>query len=252
MGERDDASGGSAKRIVAWIAVPTAILGLSLLVFQNFSAFSSARASICETVGLFCSASPPDLPTPADETTTMAEVRPVPAAPKSAPTTTAGVDPQAFELAVWQGAVAAGSIAAMEDYLAQYPRGRFRVQAEQNIARLRAPAESPVSAPQPALNSSGPSMAQPQITAFDGEWYSGQYRYAFSIAGRVGRATLSNAPNVYLPGDVMLSINQISDGGFSGQQIFTNGAWRPVTGQIIDQNTLQMSSGGLTWMMTRR
>lgn len=45
-------------------------------------------------------------------------------------------DAQALDLATWQGALAANSAAAFEDYLRNQPQGRFRVQAEQNLARL--------------------------------------------------------------------------------------------------------------------
>lgn len=46
------------------------------------------------------------------------------------------LDAQALDLATWQGAIAANSATAFEDYLRNHPQGRFRVQAEQNLARL--------------------------------------------------------------------------------------------------------------------
>lgn len=49
------------------------------------------------------------------------------------------VDAQALDLATWQGALAANSAAAFRDYLDRHPDGRFRVQAEQNLARLALP-----------------------------------------------------------------------------------------------------------------
>lgn len=65
------------------------------------------------------------------------------------------VDAQALDLATWQGAIAANSATAFEDYLRSHPQGRFRVQAEQNLARLRADA-TPVASifvPRPASQS---------------------------------------------------------------------------------------------------
>lgn len=50
------------------------------------------------------------------------------------------VDLVAIELATWQGALNGNSIAAYEDYLRQYPTGRFAQIASANIAGLRAPA----------------------------------------------------------------------------------------------------------------
>lgn len=57
------------------------------------------------------------------------------------------VDAQALDLATWQGAIAANSATAFEDYLRNHPQGRFQVQAEQNLARLSASIETVTSAP---------------------------------------------------------------------------------------------------------
>lgn len=59
------------------------------------------------------------------------------------------LDAKALDLATWQGAIAANSAAAFEDYLRSHPQGRFRVQAEQNLARLSAPigAAAPTASP---------------------------------------------------------------------------------------------------------
>ena len=59
------------------------------------------------------------------------------------------LDAQALDLATWQGAIAANSAAAFEDYLRGHPQGRFRVQAEQNLARLSAPIGSSAPAASP-------------------------------------------------------------------------------------------------------
>ena len=46
------------------------------------------------------------------------------------------VDPAAIDLAMWQGALAAGTEEAYQDYLRSNPKGKFRVLAEQNIGNL--------------------------------------------------------------------------------------------------------------------
>ncbi|MEF9979343.1 MAG: caspase family protein [Thermomonas sp.] len=62
------------------------------------------------------------------------------------------LDAQALDLATWQGAIAANSAAAFEDYLRSHPQGRFRVQAEQNLARVSASIDAtPAVAPLDAL-----------------------------------------------------------------------------------------------------
>ena len=62
------------------------------------------------------------------------------------------MDAATLEALTWQGALTASSVAAFEDYLRQYPNGRFKVQAQQNIARLRAPSSTPaVAIPPPQV-----------------------------------------------------------------------------------------------------
>jgi uncharacterized caspase-like protein len=69
-------------------------------------------------------------------------------------------DAQALDLATWQGALAANSAAAFEDYLRNQPRGRFRVQAEQNLARFSADAAPVASVVVPRPASQSPLVGQ--------------------------------------------------------------------------------------------
>jgi formylglycine-generating enzyme required for sulfatase activity len=52
-------------------------------------------------------------------------------------------DPGALELAIWQGADRSNEVSDYEEYLRQYPQGRFAVMARNRIARLRPPAINP-------------------------------------------------------------------------------------------------------------
>jgi len=71
------------------------------------------------------------------------------------------VDAGALDLATWQGAIAANSATAFADYLRNHPQGRFRVQAEQNLARLVADAARVGS-----VAAANPESQSPMI----GEW----------------------------------------------------------------------------------
>ena len=62
---------------------------------------------------------------------TSGSVPAVPAVAAPAP-----VDPLALDLAMWNGALAAGTVVAYQEYLHSNPKGRFRVLAEQNIGKL--------------------------------------------------------------------------------------------------------------------
>ncbi|NOT62081.1 MAG: SUMF1/EgtB/PvdO family nonheme iron enzyme [Acidobacteria bacterium] len=54
------------------------------------------------------------------------------------------VDPTALELALWQSADRSNEVSEFEEYLRQYPSGRFAVSARNRIARLRAPGVTPL------------------------------------------------------------------------------------------------------------
>jgi hypothetical protein len=91
--------------------------------------------------------------------------------------------------------------------------------------------------------------AATQATAFDGVWFSNQWRYGFKIQGKTGIATQSNSPK-YAPGDVILRIDSVSGQTFRGSQIYTDGVWRQVTGQLAN-GTLRISGPTSSWVMTR-
>jgi hypothetical protein len=55
------------------------------------------------------------------------------------PPSNSAADEARIEALMWQDAVRADRVSAFEEYLRQYPEGRFRGEAEQNIARLGAP-----------------------------------------------------------------------------------------------------------------
>lgn len=77
------------------------------------------------------------------------------APPTVAPTPIPAFDPLAVELALWNSAQRNDEIADYEDYLRQYPQGRFAVAARNRIARLRAPVSAPVTSnPAPATRMS--------------------------------------------------------------------------------------------------
>ncbi len=93
--------------------------------------------------------------------------------------------------------------------------------------------------------------AQPVDTKLDGYWFSDEHKYALKIDGFEGVAVLSNSSR-YSPGDVMLRFRSTSETTISGQQIFTNGAWVGIEGELVGPDTLELRGGGYTWRMIRR
>ena len=85
----------------------------------------------------------------------------------------------------------------------------------------------------------------------DGNWLSQEHKFGFNINGKIGIATLSNSSK-YRVGEIMLRIEQIEGSSFSGSQIFTDGNWNSVDGQLIEENVLRLKGGGYVWTMNRQ
>jgi uncharacterized caspase-like protein len=108
--------------------------------------------------------------------------RTAPQAPASTPAAPPpAMDAATLEALTWQGALAANSIAAFEDYLRQYPQGRFRVQAQQNIARATTASTGAGASPRPGMPEPQIKVFQAQCTA-DGE---GAREFAQSLAANI-------------------------------------------------------------------
>ncbi|WP_371195190.1 hypothetical protein [Glaciecola sp. SC05] len=90
-----------------------------------------------------------------------------------------------------------------------------------------------------------------KVNFLDGYWFSEEYQYGFKIEGAEGIAVVTNSPN-YSPGQVMLRFTSNKDGDFVGQQIFTDGNWRNISGKIVNENTIELEGGGYVWKMVRR
>jgi hypothetical protein len=91
------------------------------------------------------------------------------------------------------------------------------------------------------------------VEPFNGSWYSPVYRYAIRIRGMRGIATIANA-STYKAGDITLRIDNVTGNGFSGSSIFTDGGFYPVTGRLVNSDTIEMASprGNSRWILVRR
>lgn len=140
-----------------------------------------------------------------------------------------GPSPEAVELSVWQGALAAYTVPAFESYLRQYPAGRFRDLAQQNIARLRATtATAPSSLPAPA------SSAAHFPASLSGRW----------ILSRAVRVRAGACPAVL---DVAANLQQFSYTETDAEGRSSRRAWRitAVGNNRLSMSSTSFSTGGL-------
>lgn len=84
-----------------------------------------------------------------------------------------------------------------------------------------------------------------------GEWFSSDFAYAFNIKETTGLAAISNSPH-FTSGDAILSIQELSGSTFKGKQMFSDGQWYEISGDVVDGHTMRLSGGGFNWSMSRR
>jgi hypothetical protein len=75
--------------------------------------------------------------------------------------------------------------------------------------------------------------------------------FAFHITEYSGICTVTNSPKKCPVGDIAFIIKTTSGNRFRGKQLFTDGKWRNVGGELIG-NDLLLKGGGWDWVMTRR
>ncbi|WP_295646209.1 hypothetical protein [uncultured Methylibium sp.] len=102
---------------------------------------------------------------------------------------------------------------------------------------------------QPLMTGLRPGAAA--ASAFDGEWYSAQRRYGLRIAGVRGFVTVPGG-GALQAGHTVLSIEAVAGRGFRGQHIAPDGRWQPVTGELLDAQTLRLRNATTAWTLSRR
>jgi hypothetical protein len=69
---------------------------------------------------------------------------------------------------------------------------------------------------------SSSTYAQTALQRLDGEWYSPQWRYGYTLKNGLGVATSTNSPNFQI-GQTIIQLSATSATTFTGQQVYTDG-----------------------------
>ncbi len=100
----------------------------------------------------------------------------------------------------------------------------------------------------------GPSAGGPlSITAqaFDGHWYSPEWKYSYQLSKGIGTATSTNSTN-FKPGDVILKIRATGPNSFVGEQIYRDGRWYNIKGSMRPDGKLYIQGDkNVSWAMER-
>jgi hypothetical protein len=91
-----------------------------------------------------------------------------------------------------------------------------------------------------------------QLSQLDGEWYSTQWKYGYTLTNGVGVATSTNSPN-FKVGDRIIFLQQSSDKTFEGTQVYTDGKFYKITVQQQSNDTLLFKGEkNVSWTMTKK
>jgi hypothetical protein len=91
-----------------------------------------------------------------------------------------------------------------------------------------------------------------QLSQLDGDWYSNQWKYGYTLTNGVGVATSTNSPN-FKVGDRIIFLQQSSDKTFEGTQVYTDGKFYKITVQQQSNDTLFFKGEkNVSWTMTKK
>ncbi|MGE0885501.1 MAG: SUMF1/EgtB/PvdO family nonheme iron enzyme [Blastocatellales bacterium] len=158
------------------------------------------------------------------------------APPTVAPTPIPAFDPLAVELALWNSAQRNDEIADYEDYLRQYPNGRFAVAARNRIARLRAAVITPPTPPKPTIGTTRQNSIGMEFTYIP----EGSFMMGSSDADiqRVVNASKGSDPETksdWFNDEKPQRRVTISRPFFMGQHEVTQKQWQDVMGTTVQQ-----------------
>lgn len=89
------------------------------------------------------------------------------------------------------------------------------------------------------------------IAALDGNWYSQQWKYGYTLKNGVGTATSTNSPNFQI-GQNIIRLTATSNTTFVGQQIYTDGKFYKVNVKLMADGRLYFEGEkNAKWVMER-
>jgi hypothetical protein len=90
-----------------------------------------------------------------------------------------------------------------------------------------------------------------QLSQLDGEWYSDQWKYGYTLTNGVGVATSTNSPN-FKVGDKILFLKESSNNSFEGTQVYKDGKFYKITVELQSNDTLLFKGEkNVSWTMTK-
>lgn len=152
-----------------------------------------------------------------------------------------GYAPSMFNLGLFYENGAAGipkDIEKARAYYAQAAKLGF-TRAQERLAAL----------PPKAVSTTAPPANA--IQTLNGNWYSAQWKYGYTLQNGVGVATSTNSPNFQV-GQNIIQLTATAPNKFLGQQVYTDGKFYNVTATLQPDGSLYFEGDkNVKWTMTR-
>jgi uncharacterized caspase-like protein len=147
------------------------------------------------------------------------------------------------KLAEAQARLATLKAAAEADRLAALQREERRRAEEEAKKEREQPAVPPPPPPSPPTTYSA--------RAFDGHWYSTEWKYGYRLRDGVGVASSTNSPN-FKVGDIIIRIRAVGAKTFEGQQVYRDGRWYRIRGELRSDGRIYIAGEkNVSWYMAR-
>lgn len=142
----------------------------------------------------------------------------------------------------------------LEVFAQRYPNSFYAELAKSRLMALREPAPSPL--PQhdpPQMRQVAPpaTPAQPLEAAFDGSWYSPEWKYGYQLRNGVGIATSTNSAN-FSVGQPIIRIRAVNSTEFVGEQVYRTGRWHRIRGVLRGGRLYIDGDKDVSWYMIRQ
>lgn len=102
-----------------------------------------------------------------------------------------------------------------------------------------------------AVETPPPAAMAPPSRAFDGHWYSPEWKYGYRLVDGVGVATSTNSSRFNV-GDVIIRIRAVAPGIFEGEQVYRDGRWYRIRGELRSDGRIYIAGEkNVSWTMVQ-
>jgi serine/threonine protein kinase len=128
---------------------------------------------------------------------------------------------------------------------------RIAALQEESAQRLAREREDAARAAKERADAAAATAISSPNRAFDGHWYSPEWKYGYRLQDGVGIASSTNSPR-FSVGDVIIRIRAVAPKVFEGEQVYRDGRWYRIRGELRSDGRIYISGEkNVNWHMER-